>query len=149
MFSPDLSTHNSILPQWYDYFSGDSIQVVNTGDPIQLGPGEFKVFTSKRLARPAFVGLDETSLTPAIDFRLSPNPFNTQMNAVINLAATTQIRIELVNLFGQVVDVLFDKRLHAGSHPLQMSVQSDIAPGNYFIRLDTGQGYVTRKVVKR
>ncbi|HMM11818.1 MAG TPA: alpha-amylase family glycosyl hydrolase [Bacteroidales bacterium] len=164
LFHPDMSVSvvanfdvqpRPVNPQfyfagkWYDYYSGDSIQVVNTGDPIQLGPGEFKVFTSKRLVRPSFVGLDETSLLPVIDFKVSPNPFIDQINVMLNLSDATHVRVELVNLFGQVVELLYDGRLMSGSQPMQLRTSSNIVPGKYFLRLDTGQGYLTRKVVKR
>lgn len=164
LFHPDMSVSvvancdvqpRAVNPQfyfagkWYDYYSGDSIQVVNTGDPIQLGPGEFKVFTSKRLARPGFVGLDEASFTPVIDFKVSPIPFENQMNVLLNLAFFANVRIELVNLFGQAVELLYEGRLYAGSHALQLRTQSKLAPGKYFLRLDTGQNYLTRRVIKR
>jgi 1,4-alpha-glucan branching enzyme len=36
---------------WYDYFSGDSINVTNTFDVRTLAPGEWHIYTSKRLSK--------------------------------------------------------------------------------------------------
>ncbi len=37
---------------WYGYFEGDSIDVSDLQEPIMLGPGEYRLFTSKRLILP-------------------------------------------------------------------------------------------------
>ncbi len=38
--------------KWYDYFSGDSITVENSTLSITLNPGEFHIYTSKKLPTP-------------------------------------------------------------------------------------------------
>ncbi len=35
--------------RWYDYINDDSISVANLNDPVFLGPGEYRIYTSKRL----------------------------------------------------------------------------------------------------
>src|ERR1035438_909713 len=44
---------------WYDYFSGDSLTVVTINDQVTLQPGEYHLYTSKKLARPLFTGIDD------------------------------------------------------------------------------------------
>jgi hypothetical protein len=36
--------------KWYDYFSGDSIMIVNTNEAISLAPGEWHIFTNQKLS---------------------------------------------------------------------------------------------------
>ena len=37
---------------WYDYFSGESISVTDTLINIELQPGEFHIYTTKKLETP-------------------------------------------------------------------------------------------------
>ncbi|MDW7695702.1 alpha-amylase family glycosyl hydrolase [Flammeovirgaceae bacterium SG7u.111] len=36
--------------KWYDYFSGDSLEVTDLEETVTLAPGEFHIFTNKKLA---------------------------------------------------------------------------------------------------
>ncbi len=38
--------------RWYDYFSGDSVQVTDTNAPLSYEPGEFHIYTSVKLEAP-------------------------------------------------------------------------------------------------
>ncbi|MBK9735031.1 MAG: hypothetical protein IPO92_08710 [Saprospiraceae bacterium] len=57
--------------KWYNYFSGDSIDVTNVSAQITLKPGEWHIYTTKRLAegQADVVGLYDNPVT------ISPNPF--------------------------------------------------------------------------
>ena len=56
---------------WYNYFSGDSINVSNVSAQISLKPGEWHIYTTKRLAegQPGVVAVYDNPVT------ISPNPF--------------------------------------------------------------------------
>lgn len=56
---------------WYNYFSGDSIMVTNVTAPISLKPGEWHVFTTKRLSdgMPGVVAVYDNPVT------INPDPF--------------------------------------------------------------------------
>lgn len=50
---------------WYNYFSGDSINVTNVSALINLKPGEWHIYTTKRLSngQPNIVGIFENPVT--------------------------------------------------------------------------------------
>lgn len=56
---------------WYNYFTGDSISVANVNANINLKPGEWHIYTTKRLAegQPDVVGIYDNPVT------ITPNPF--------------------------------------------------------------------------
>ncbi len=58
--------------KWYNYFSGDSITVSNVSANIALKPGEWHIYTTKRLAdgQPEVIGIYDNPVT------ITPNPFN-------------------------------------------------------------------------
>jgi 1,4-alpha-glucan branching enzyme len=37
---------------WYDYFSGDSLNVTDIHQPVELGESEYRIYTTKKLSRP-------------------------------------------------------------------------------------------------
>lgn len=57
--------------KWYNYFTGDSINVANVSATITLKPGEWHIYTTKRLAegQPDVVGIYDNPVT------ITPNPF--------------------------------------------------------------------------
>ncbi|MFT6321254.1 MAG: hypothetical protein ACJAT4_002183, partial [Granulosicoccus sp.] len=57
---------------WYDYFSGDSIDVTITSEMIDLKAGEWHIYTDKRLSNglPGVVAVYENPVT------ISPDPFS-------------------------------------------------------------------------
>ena len=44
---------------WYDYWTGDSFEVSDVNEKIMLQAGEYRLYTSKKLTTPAFVGVNE------------------------------------------------------------------------------------------
>lgn len=145
----DVNPQFYFTGMWYDYYSGDSLNVANVSNTIRLEPGEFRVYTSKRLTTPSFVGLDETAYSGIpVGLQLGPNPFSDKLNVALEISQQGIYRIELLNLFGQVVDVLFDGQLTTGQHFMELNPKSVMRSGNYFLRIDTGKNYITRKVIR-
>lgn len=145
----DVNPQFYFTGMWYDYYSGDSLNVANVSNTIRLEPGEFRVYTSKRLTTPSFVGLDETAYSGIpVGLQLGPNPFSDKLNVALEISQQGIYRIELLNLFGQVVDVLFDGQLTTGQHFMELNPKQVMRSGNYFLRIDTGKNYITRKVIR-
>lgn len=84
------TTTNNIDPYfsetgtWYDYFSGEEINITSTHEPIDLSPGEWHIFTSERLSD-GFEGVVEVFQNPVT---IAPNPFTVNDEIVIRFDAT-------------------------------------------------------------
>ena len=67
---------------WYDYISGDSINVSDIHMTIYLNPGDWKIFTDVRLQKPDMINPIDTSLALSVEtisyekVNIYPNPFN-------------------------------------------------------------------------
>ena len=85
------------LGKWYEYFTGDSLTVTDTGGPVELQPGEYRLYTTKRLPKP-IGGYKKYSLTDisdiktTIDFSVFPNPAQTD-KIEINYALAANMRL--------------------------------------------------------
>jgi 1,4-alpha-glucan branching enzyme len=99
----------SIIPSfyhtgyWYDYFKGDSLNVININGVIPLQPGEFRLYTSKKLQTP--IGTAELNLSVP-ELCIYPNP--TSSNATIILHSDGgQVDIKIFSLQGELMQNLF------------------------------------------
>ena len=74
-----------------------------------------------------------------------PNPFNPTTKIEFNLAAVSNVRLEVFNVLGQKVSTLADGLLEAGHHSVTFDA-SRIGSGVYFYRLDAGEFSETKKM---
>jgi poly(3-hydroxybutyrate) depolymerase len=92
---------------------------------------------------PNFVlGIDSPSPAPVISgFKLNqnyPNPFNPQTTIEFELAQDSDVQVELFNVSGQRVRVLFDGVETAGVHRVTFDAQG-LASGKYICHITAGE----------
>ncbi len=152
-------TESSIQPafqqsgKWYEYFTGDSITVVNVNDLVSLQPGEYRLYTSKRLANPELVTSvdDPASETEVQKITVYPNPFNKEILISISGGETSrQYKIDIFSAYGTpirtitvlagITQVIWDGKTSGGT---------DAAKGLYIIRVSQGQKYAVQKVIRQ
>jgi hypothetical protein len=98
--------------------------------------------------------LDPTAIPPDQPRLLPnyPNPFNSATTLPFYLPTTQTIRLEIVNLLGQVVATPIHRGEYpAGTHTITWSGQTDhghpLPSGIYLIQLHAGQHLTNRKIV--
>lgn len=131
---------------WYDFISGEEIEVTNTSNTIKLSPGEFHIYTDKKLHTPAagiVTSIDSRQLNEQLMFY--PNPANDVLN--IDLAG---LRVEakeyewvISNILGQAVQ---SGRL-VPTQTTTLNV-STLTKGLYTFRLKNGNQSISRKFIK-
>ena len=75
-----------------------------------------------------------------------PNPFNAETTISFNLAVKGELKISVYNIYGQLVETLFDGRENAGHHQLKWEA-GDLASGIYICKLETPSGNLSRKML--
>lgn len=143
---------------WYEYFSGEERTVSNTQELITLQPGEYKIYSDKKLETPPdgiLLGFNEDEL-PAVaeDFRLFqnyPNPFNPATVISYNLPETSFISIKIFNMLGEEIKTLFSGDKERGLQFIQWNGDTNFgsaAPsGVYFYRVEAGKFSQTKKMI--
>ncbi len=137
---------------WYEFFSGDSINVSNTSMNFTLAPGEYRLYTTKRFSKPNVT----LSADPGQDFWASsgfPNPFSDQFTIAYDLPATGEVTVQLLDLQGRLIRTLQDNTLQAaGMQDLVWDGKDDqgreVAAGVYLYRVASGQLMATGRAVK-
>ncbi len=143
---------------WYNYFTGDSLEVTDTNAPIELLPGEFRLYTNKRLETPdvgPIVSVDEPPPNVPFTFELSqnfPNPFNPETTLAFSLPKPGKTTLTIYNVLGRKIRTLLNRTVAAGQHRVQWDGRDDsgreAASGLYLVRLRSGNQVASRKIVK-
>ena len=142
---------------WYDYFSGDSVNVTNLTASITLPPGDFRIYTTTKLPTPeAGILLDVEQIDDQIpvDFTLEqnyPNPFNPTTTIRYSITRPDLVRIKVYDVLGREVKTLVNEEKMSGVY--QVSWNGDDSSGNkvssgvYFYRIDAGDFIQTKKMM--
>lgn len=134
---------------WYEYWTGDSLQVDNPNTRITLNPGEYRFYTDFKLARPDIIsGIHtETIQTDSESIRVYPNPASDQISIFTESGADAWIKISISDIYGRVTI----SSASSGFLPDQEITLdiSQLPPGIYFIRIDSGNRRTVRKFVKQ
>jgi 1,4-alpha-glucan branching enzyme len=140
--------------KWYNYFFGDSLTVANINDNIFLQPGEFFIFTDKKLESPGSGMITEVAqefLNKPLQFELQqnyPNPFNPATTITFSLAKDSEVALSIFNLQGQHIKTIFQGKLTSGYFQQQWHGDDEfdqpVASGIYLYKLVT-DGFVQSK----
>jgi 1,4-alpha-glucan branching enzyme len=161
-------TPASIDPQfhttgtWYEYFNRDSLNVTNVNAAISLLPGEFRLYTSKRLASPRASRLTPywrvnsvptANESPVADGGVSasviafPNPSANEVLIDVYGSHVGQVSIRLIDLNGREVGLrLFDKREQLERVRLDVS---GLGAGMYYLHVAQGAHAEVLTLVKQ
>jgi hypothetical protein len=139
---------------WYDYFSGDSINVVNTNDLLTLQPGEYHLFTSVKLQKPLFTGIDETQISRIAQKRFAtiyPNPSNEEFNIQFSVSAPLKVEVKISDLTNKIIKTFVLKEYGLGTKvilwDLLDSSGNKVNPGVYFCRISYGNESEMHKMI--
>ncbi len=121
--------------KWYNYLTGDSITVANPNDLLTLGPGEFAVYTTTRIARVALATRPAVDIDP-LHLALVPNPANRHTQLRYELPTPGSVQLSVRNVLGQAVRTVEAGREPAGPHTRELGLDG-LAPGVYIVQLRT------------
>lgn len=75
-----------------------------------------------------------------------PNPFNPVTNISFNLPEAADVKLKVLNILGETVEVLLDSYLHGGRYNYNF-VADDLSSGIYIVTLQAGNKLKTQKIV--
>jgi len=123
---------------WFNYLTGQSLSVTNTSTSFTLQPGQYAVYTSKRVGLPAGSVLsDRPARTTSFQVGLAPNPARGSSTLSYELPTAATASVSVRNVLGQTVRQLAPVRQAAGPQAQTLSTLG-LAPGVYLVRLQAG-----------
>lgn len=132
---------------WYDYFTGDSLNVTDVSTPLSFAAGEYRLYTDVKVTPPSFYTDAEEVAGQSFDWLISPNPTSGDVVIDLVLDKTATVRLAVFDTQGRQVLAHDEERLAAGQQRLTLSL--DAAPGLYFVCLNVEGEMGVRKVVVR
>ena len=136
---------------WYDYFSGDSIEVTDINETIDLEPGKFHIYTDLYIDPPEqgiLSNAKDDSFTPH-EFRLNqnfPNPFNPNTTILFSVERDRGTSLRIYDITGRLVETLIDEQLKPGEYEINWNGSSHPS-GVYFVRLSAAEKTQTTKIM--
>lgn len=133
---------------WYDYFGSSQVDISGGSTSIELGAGEFKIFTTKQFSIVTSSEEDFAENGLPTNFKLHqnfPNPFNPSTKLTFEVAQTGKVQLEVFNLLGQRVAELVNDQRAAGIYTVNFDA-SNLSSGIYIARFVSGGIVQTQKM---
>ncbi len=145
----DVSTINMVpgfqnTGTWYDYLTGDAINVTDLNAAMSFAPGEYHVYTDVQLPTPDLsTELDE--IIVAQDMLVYPNPSNGEINFHIPGAASKTLFIQVYDITGRsVFNVRQNGTDNLGGNFITLPTLTD---GTYLLEVFDGISRRTARIV--
>ncbi len=138
---------------WYDYVTGEALAVTNVNQAILLQPGEYRVYTTKRLSSGSILlASKEEEAALAKEVVVFPNPARTgELTVRYQLIASAQVSLQLYDQVGRLLISRSLGKQAPGSHSINQTLTTGngnrLAPGIYHCKLVTGSSAKTIAVV--
>jgi len=142
---------------WYDYFSGDSVNVSDTQMQINLKPGEFHIYTSINTPHPGSDILTDVKdgKMPLIEdyklFQNYPNPFNPSTIISYQLPKYSFVKVSIFNVLGKEVKTLVSRNQGKGRYQITWDGTDEsgnkVATGIYLYRIKSDNFIATKKMI--
>ena len=138
--------------KWYEFFTGDSIDVSDVNAQINLQPGEYRLYTTARIPKlgDLITNVKKDDVMPA-QYSLSqnyPNPFNPSTVINYQLPGAGYVTLRVYDVLGREVATLVNQVQNAGNYKVEFdSNQFHLSSGVYFYRIETDKFVQSKKMI--
>ena len=138
-------THNGT---WYEYFTGQTLEVTDVSAPVMLKHGEYRLYTDVPLETPQIgTGIGQIDINGSRLLNVWPNPSN-NFSIDVTLNNPAKMNISIYDVSGQLVDHVYSGQLQSGQSTFIWSArQAQVNPGIYFCKASTNYRAEISKIV--
>ncbi|HEY4784892.1 MAG TPA: alpha-amylase family glycosyl hydrolase, partial [Bacteroidales bacterium] len=127
------------IGKWFEYFTGDSITISSSSYSFSLQPGEYRLYSNKRLIGFHSIATPVKQITDDTEDFVYPNPFS---NDLYLDKITDAKKLEITNLQGQKV-------LETNGKDIKHIDTSNLPSGLYFVTIYSENGNIkVFKIIK-
>ncbi|MBI4428816.1 MAG: T9SS type A sorting domain-containing protein [Ignavibacteriales bacterium] len=142
---------------WFDYFTGDSVNVTDPQMSILLEPGEFRIYTTVKLPTPEkgiLIHAEKTQEVTVKEYSLRqnfPNPFNPSTTFSYDVPVESFVSLKIYNLLGKEVSTLVESIQQSGSYEASWDGRDKhdyaVSSGVYLARLQASHFTAVVKIL--
>ncbi len=129
---------------WYEYFTGDSVIVTNTQEKLLFGPGDYRIYTSKRITPPE--GFVTSNIYPEVhEVALFPSLVSKNSQVFGYLPSEIEVKsIWMADMSGIQHEIIYEYNMDGG---FSFTIPKQLASGMYFVKVTTNENYFVGKVI--
>jgi glycosidase len=155
-FGTTSNTLDPAFPQtgkWYEFFTDDSITVTNVNANFNLKPGEYRLYSTKKLPSPKLIlGVNDHVLQVENDFvSVYPNPSGNEFNFEIKNPVPEPVTIKIFDISGRFIREI-KTNLTEGVQLVRWDGKtgsgSEASAGFYIIQVRSAHANQTVKIIK-
>ena len=129
---------------WYEYFSGETIEVTNVNQNISLAPGEYRLYTDEQVSPPDYVNGNEDVFGEHYTWSIYPNPASEEVFLQVDMQGHASGEIIVRNLQGNVLLSLPLEQQGTSTPPIHLPF---LDSGIYLVQLQVKDHIETKKLV--
>lgn len=141
--------------KWYEYFSGDSLEITNVNELILMEAGEYRIYTTKRLTPPDITTdiRDLTKGSSRFNVEAYPNPVLDVLNVTVSSEKPVEIKLQVLDIAGREIFQLNTIEKVHGVQTFQVDFNTlfgqKLNKGVYIIKVSTDQEQQVIKIIKQ
>ncbi len=130
---------------WYEYFTGDSLFINSPTQSLSFAPGEYRVYTTKKIARPSQITTSDYEVVKNyFQLNIMPNPSNGETRVTYSLPEGGTVRLEIFNAIGQKIYTFVNAKQMSGVYT--QDIQS-LTAGVYYLRLTVDNKLESKQLI--
>ncbi len=132
---------------WYDYFTGNTLEVTDVNQGYFLAPGQYHIYTTQPLETPV---LETTVNEIAEGYNVPawPNPFTSNLSVDLSDFAGEQVRVNVLDLNGRLVMELHNGTVPFGKSLMNHDSLSALQQGLYMLEVVSNTRRDVQRIVK-
>jgi glycosidase len=156
LYPRDIAPNFTRTGTWYEFFKGTAIDIGPTSQntPLTLLQGEYRLYTSMQVDRPAFLtGIEDQYADMDVDgmmFDVYPNPF--EQEVVIRFKGDREYLPHNVGIFAPDGSCVLLEAVPAGIDELRWNGKTGYgdraSAGIYFVKVSSGGKSVVKRIIK-
>lgn len=132
---------------WYNYFTGEAINVTSTSASMNFQPGEYHLYFDQQMATPdTTVNVIEAMNLFGLDFMLYPNPASDVLNIGFTNEKSGQVTISVLDMTGHEVALIESRNMGQGKQSIQWPT-STLPIGAYIVRVQSAGSTTSRPLI--
>ena len=132
---------------WYDYLSGNTVEVSDVNFSFNYAPGEYHVYFDQPIfAEDTAMNVEDAMQVFGLDFMVYPNPAGEQVTIGFRNDHHQKVQIDILDLSGKCIETISNQSLSAGIQTIDWNA-AGVARGMYMVRVTNGQQSITRPLI--